>query len=233
MINFYGITFALAFLVLFIILRKFFEYKNINKDLAYIAIIYSIIGTLIGARLMIIIYYTPKYFIQNPINIFYIWQGGLSFHGGLIGASIALFIFCKKYKLNLLEVTDTLIIPVILFLGIGKIANFMNTELYGTITNLPWCVNFKDINGCRHPVQIYEAIKNFALFIFLIYLKTKKPKRGIITLSAIFLYTLLRFFIDFFREYNTNYLGLGIGQYLNIITFLISGYYLFKLYKKH
>ena len=228
-INIYGITFALAFIIGFIIIRKYFEYKKINKDLSYTILIYLIFGTLIGARLFTVIFYSPEYFLLNRIEIFYIWQGGLSFHGGLIGILITGFIFCKKYKIDYLELADIASLPVILFLGIGKIANFINAELYGKLTNLPWCINFKDVEGCRHPVQIYEAIKNFAIFGFLAYLRTKKPKKGILTLTLIFSYTLLRFFIDIFREYEKIYFGIGVGQYLNIITFLISGYLILKL----
>ncbi len=231
-INIYGITFALAFLIGLIIIRKYFESKNIDKDLSFTLLIYLILGTLIGARLFTVIFYAPKYFLSNSfLEIFYIWQGGLSFHGGLIGVLIAGFIFCKKYKVDFLELADIIIIPMILFLAIGKIINFINEELYGKITNLPWCINFKDVRGCRHPVQIYESLKNFAIFGFLAHLRAKKPKKGVLLLTAIFLYTLLRFFIDFFREYKTIYLGIAIGQYLNVLTFLISGYLLYRILK--
>ena len=229
MVNFYGIVFALGFIIIFFVLKNFFGKK---QELATTATTYLILGTIIGARLIYVTYYAPNYFLNNPLRIFYIWNGGVSFHGGLIGVIIALYIFSKKYKIDLLELSDTIIIPITFFLGLGKIANFMNSELYGTITNLPWCVNFKNIEGCRHPVQLYESIKNFLLFFFLIYLKNKHAKKGIITFSFIFIYTSLRFLIDFSREYQTTYFGIFAGQYLNLITFLISGYVLYKLNKK-
>ncbi len=231
MINLYGIIFALNFVVVFIVIRAYFKSKNRDPELAYTGVIYAVLGTLIGARLFHVFYYYPSYFLTNPAEIFYIWQGGLSFHGGLIGVLISGFIFCRKYKIDFLEMADLIVIPTALFLGFGKIANFFNLELYGKITHVSWCVNFEGVEGCRHPVQLYEAVKNFALFLFLLCLHSKKTKKGVVFLSFIFLYTLLRFFIDFFREYNAVYLGLGSGQFLNLAAFIISGYFLFSLTK--
>ena len=232
MINLYGIIFALGFVIVFIVARLYFKSKNKAPDLAYTGLIYIILGTLIGARLFHVFYYSPSYFLAHPVEILYIWQGGLSFHGGLIGVLIAGFIFCRKHKVDFLEIADLMVIPVSLFLGLGKIANFFNSELYGKLTDLPWCVNFQGVEGCRHPVQFYEAAKNLALFFFLFYLHSKKTKKGTLFLAFIFLYTLLRFFIDFFREYDAVYLGLGSGQFLNLAAFIVSGYFLVKLVRK-
>jgi|SRR3989344_1770255 len=231
-INLYGIVFLFAFIAVFWIIRKYLKSDGKNPELAYTAVIYLIIGTLTGARIFYEAFYNFYNFLGNPVEIFYLWQGGLSFHGGVLGVAISSYFFCRKYKIDYLKIADTISIPVIFFLALGKIANFFNSELYGKITNVPWCVNFSEIEGCRHPVQIYESVKNFSIFFFLIYLKRKNVKKGIIFFSLIFLYSFLRFFIDFYRVYDTNFFGLGIGQYLNIITFLISGYFLIKSTRK-
>jgi phosphatidylglycerol---prolipoprotein diacylglyceryl transferase len=229
-ISFYGVIFALAFLAVFIMARVYLKNNKKDPELAYTCLIYLILGTISGARLVYVVYYSFPYFSNNLIEIFYVWNGGLSFHGGLLGAMLSGMLFCRRHKIDFLEIGDLLVIPASLFLSLGKIANFLNSELYGKITSLPWCIRFKGINGCRHPVQIYESIKNFFIFLLLLYLKsTKKLKKGVILLSFIFLYTFLRFFIDFFRYYETTYFGLGSGQFLNLLTFIISGYYLVKI----
>lgn len=228
--HFYGAIYVLTFLTLFFVLRSYFKKIKKSPDLAYSATIYLILGTLIGARLFYAFYYFPEHFIQHPLEILYLWQGGMSFHGGLLGTVLAGFIFCRKHKVDFLEPADLLVIPIVFFLAIGKLANFLSLELYGKITSVPWCVKFRQLEGCRHPVQIYESLKNFFIFFLLFYLKlTKKLKKGVILLSFIFLYTFLRFFIDFFRVYEKVYLGLGSGQWLNLITFLISGFFLYRI----
>jgi phosphatidylglycerol---prolipoprotein diacylglyceryl transferase len=233
MITFYGLVFALAFITIFILLKFYFKNNKKDPNLAYSAVVYLILCTLIGARLVYVLYYEPLYFLNSPLKSLYIWEGGLSFHGGLIGAILFGILFCKKHKLNFLEIADLIVIPASLFLSLGKIANFFNSELYGKITNVPWCVKFKEAQGCRHPVQLYESAKNFLLFIFLFYFnQAKKPKKGFLLFSFIFFYTFCRFFIDFFREYDVVYLGLGSGQFLNILTFIISGIFLLVIKKK-
>lgn len=229
-ISFYGIVYTLAFLISFFIIREYLKVKNKNPELAFSAIIYFIIGILIGARVFYVLFYSPIHFFENSLEIFYIWNGGLSFHGALLGAIISGYLFCRKNEISFLELGDVIVIPAAFFLSLGRIANFINSELYGKITNLPWCVNFKNIDGCRHPVQIYSSIKNLFIFIFLIYLKkTRRLNPGVIMFSFMFLYSLLRFFIDFFRVYNFVFFGLGTGQYLDMIIVLISGYFLFKI----
>jgi len=227
MVNLYGIIYALGFLTIFLIFK--FYFKNKHKDLEYLATIYLILGIVIGARLLYVIYYYPLFYFSNPLEILYVWKGGLSFHGGLIGGVIGMAIFCRKNNLNLLEIGDLVSIPAVIFLALGRLANFYNSELYGKITHVPWCVNFKNVDGCRHPVQIYGAIKNFVVFFILIYLKDKKLKRGMLFFSFLLLYSTSRFFLDFYRDYQQTILGLGSGQILNIITILVSSYFILRI----
>jgi phosphatidylglycerol:prolipoprotein diacylglycerol transferase len=163
-----------------------------------------------------------------------IWKGGLSFHGGLIGAVTAALIFCKKFKVKFYDLADLVVIPTALFLGLGRIANFLNAENVGTITNLSWCVKFPTAYGCRHPVQLYEAIKNFVIVIILGSLYAKKqewkiPKGAIFWFFWLF-YGILRFVITFVRE-DPRRFGISLGQYLCLIMIVVSVIFLIRLYK--
>ena len=220
--NFYGLVYLIASIICLLVIKNYLKRKKMDQELAYGLILSLIVGLIIGARIFFCFYYEFDYFTKNFVEIFYIWQGGLSFHGGLIGLLIGGYIFCKKNKIDFLEIGDVLSIPIALFLAIGRIANFMNSELYGTITKVPWCVKFENANGCRHPVQVYNSIINFFIFLNLLYLSRKKMKKGTLLLLFIFLTSFLRFFIDFFRQYQNYYFGLGEGQYLNILFSIVS-----------
>ncbi len=158
-----------------------------------------------------------------------IWQGGMSFHGGLIGAVVAGLIFCRKYKVKFYKLADFLMLPLAFFLFIGRIANFINGELVGIKTNVPWCVVFKDYDGCRHPSQLYEALKNLVIFFTLFFLYTKKKlKDGIVFWGFVLMYGVLRFIVTFWRE-SIRLFGLSMGQYLNILMVIVSVIFLYRI----
>jgi len=231
-ITFYGLVYAIGFITSYLTIKYYFK-KIKKQELTYRATTYLILGTLIGARLLYVLYYDPS-MLLNPLRILLIQKGGLSFHGGLLGAFIASHLFCKSNNINLKEFGDVLAKPLIFFLALGKIANYINQESYGKITEIDWCVQLSTINGCRHPVQLYESIAYFSLFIILIfYSKKGELKPGQEFLTMISAYSIIRFFIDFFREYQWSFLDLGAGQYLNLITFTISTVFLYKYSKKY
>ena len=225
-INFYGLLYAVGFIYLYKLIKKNFEANKIDKDLSYILVIYLIIGSIISARLFHILFYSPEFYLEQPIRILLIWKGGLSIHGGLLGGLITAAMFFKKYKINyekaLLKFFDSAAIPFVIFLSIGRIINLLNGEIIGTETNVSWCVVFSGIEGCRHPVQAYAFFKNIIIFLFLIKIRSTIKKPGILTGSFMVLYGFMRFVIDFFRDYEVYYLGLGVGQYLDILFFIIG-----------
>ena len=147
-----------------------------------------------------------------------------------MGAALATYWFCKKHKLSFFKVADILTIPAILALAFGRIANFINGELWGTITDASWCVQFKGAQGCRHPVQLYGALGRFSLFGTLFLLSKKKLKDGFIFWSFVLLIGIGRFAVDFFRE-DARLIGLSAGQYLSIVMVIVAGYILFSKYK--
>jgi phosphatidylglycerol---prolipoprotein diacylglyceryl transferase len=183
-------------------------------------IIYLVIGIVVGGRAGYVIFYNLDYYIQNYFDIFKIWEGGMSFHGGLIGVIAGIFLFSKKTKVNFFKFSDIIccVAPIGIFLG--RISNFINGELYGKISTLPWAVIFPSGgNLARHPSQIYEALlEGLILFVIINFLAIKK-KLLLQTsfISGVFLisYSILRIFSEFFREpdvhlgYFFNYFSLG------------------------
>lgn len=199
---------------------------KLSKDQTENLLFYTAIAGLIGARLFLVFIYHPGYYLSNPIEIFKIWKGGVSFHGAFLFGIIAVYLFCRKYKLKFLEIADILMIPVALGFAFGRIGNFLNGELYGRITNVPWAVKFKDVEGFRHPSQLYESAKNFFIFFTLLFLTNKKTKPGFLLATFLVMYSTFRFFIEFVREPEIMVGFLTMGQFLCLFMFA-AGVYLF------
>ncbi len=237
-IRYYGLVYAIGFLAVYFLFRwlaKKGEIKNFTLDKADVLTLYLIVGSIAGARLLLFVFYSPATFISDPLEIFRIWNGGMSFHGGIIGAVVSCLIFCKRHKINFYKLADFAVLPLSFFLIFGRIANFINGELVGTKTSVPWCVVFKDYDGCRHPSQLYEAAKNLVMFISLSILYFSKSiknklKDGIIFWLFVMMYGVLRFIITFWRD-DPRYFGLSMGQYLCIAMVITSIYFLFRIQK--
>jgi len=236
-IRYYGIIYALGFVLAYFFityLARQRELKLTKEDILDL-LFYLLIGTVIGARLFEIIIYNPSYYIKNPLNTIAIWHGGLSFHGGLVGAIIAALIYCKKKKVQFYDLADIVVIPLAFGLFMGRIANFINGELVGRITDLPWCVKFKHYESCRHPSQLYESLKNLFIFSTLWLIKDKKLKKGTLFWTFIIMYSTLRFAIEFVRAPDPQIgfiLGLTMGQWLNIVMFMIGIYFFVRINKQ-
>lgn len=232
-IRYYGIVYVLGFLLVYYILnlqRK--EGKlDITADDLDNYILYLILGVIIGARLVHMFFTDPGYYFSNPINILKIWEGGVAFHGGLIGAIFVSYRFAKKKNIPFFRLADIIIVPITFILALGRVANFINGELYGTITNLPWCVKFQSVDGCRHPSQLYAALKRFIIFGVLYILSRKKHKDGFLFWMFILLIGIGRLVVDFYRE-TARLSGLSAGQWFSIIMIVISAYVLIKHYRK-
>ncbi len=235
-IRYYGLVYVIGFIIALLVLdhyRKKGELK-ITKNQMWDFVFWMIIGVVVGARLFEVFVWNPGYYLQNPFDIIAVWKGGMSLHGGIIGVLLVGYLYCKKHKLNLAKLVDILVIPAVLILGLGRIANFINGELWGTITNLPWCVVFKGADGCRHPVQIYGALGRFGLFFLLLFMMPIKIKRkwkdGLLFWLFILLMGVGRFVIDFLRE-DTRYFYLNTGQYLSLIMVIVAIFVLIRYYK--
>ena len=199
---------------------------NLFDDL----ITYLIIGIIVGGRLGYVIFYNFDYYLKNFLEIIMIWKGGMSFHGGLIGVILTTIIFSKKHKINSYIFLDliALVAPIGLFLG--RIANFINSELYGRETDVFWSVKFVAIdNISRHPSQIYEAIFEGLILFFLLNHFAKKDSfknPGLISSMFLIFYSFFRFILEFFRapDYQIGYLiyQLTLGQFISIVFFFLG-----------
>jgi phosphatidylglycerol:prolipoprotein diacylglycerol transferase len=191
---------------------------------------YLIIGIIIGGRLGYVLFYNFNYYINNIVDIFKIWQGGMSFHGGLLGIIVASILFAKKNNQDTFIYTDlvSLVAPVGIFFG--RFANFINSELYGKVTEVPWAVTFVQVdNLSRHPSQLYEAIfEGIILFILLLYFRNKNflEKPGLISGLFLIFYSVFRFCIEFFRvpDEQIGYLifNLSMGQIISLVFIMIG-----------
>ena len=233
-IRWYSLAYIIGILLGWVLCKKIFiKNLNINKKFDdYIS--YLIIGIIVGGRLGYIVFYNLNYYINNILDIFKIWEGGMSFHGGLIGVIFASIIFAKKNKQDYFLYTDivALVAPIGIFFG--RLANFINSELYGIPTEVPWAVTFVQVdNLSRHPSQLYEAIlEGIILFLILLYFRKKNylKKPGLISSLFLILYSIFRFILEFFRvpDEQLGYLifSLSMGQIISLI-FIVFGIILF------
>ena len=199
------------------------------------------VGIILGGRLGSIIFYNLGYYLENPIEIFYIHQGGMSFHGGLIGVIVAMYLFSIKTKTSFFKLTD-FIAPVIpIGLGCGRIGNFINGELWGSPSNLPWAMIFPDPaagNIPRHPTQIYEAFFE-GIILFLILWWFTRISRPVMAASGLFLlcYGTMRFLLEFVRvpDQHIGYVAfdwLTMGQLLSIPMVIFGTLFFIIAYRK-
>ena len=232
-IRYYGLVYAIGIIGVYLYMRAQIRAKKTNLTYTNLVdvILYGAIGMLLGGRLGYVFIYNLEYFLSNPGEIFQIWHGGMSFHGALIGVILAIFLYAKYKKISLYTITDALVIPCAFFLFLGRIANFINGELYGTITDVPWGVVFPNQAEARHPSQLYAAGKNLLIGGVLLYLfKKQKLKSGTLSWLFVLLYGTLRFLIGFVRVPDGVFLYLGTGQWLSLSMVFIS---IIVLYRRH
>ena len=229
-IRWYGVIYAFGFLLALWFLLRSREKLGLSKDDSYDLLFYLMLGDIIGARLFHVLFWEPAYYFAHPLKILYLWEGGLAFHGGLIGICLAAYWYCRKKNISFLQVADVLTVPALLGLGLGRIANFINGELVGTVTTVPWCVNFGD-GLCRHPYVLYSAVKRFALAgLFFALQRSYTFTDGFLFWLMIFFMGLGRFFLDFLRE-DVLYFYLSVGQWMSLMMIVLGGIVLLKKYR--
>lgn len=225
-IRYYGLMYVLGLVLTYFFINYLVKQRKIKLNKQEIAdfLFFGMIGVIIGARIFYILFYNLPYYIENPLKVFVLWEGGLSFHGGLAGMIVSTLIFCRIKKVSFWEMADITVIPISVCLMFGRIGNFLNDELYGRLTNVPWAVKFQAAEGFRHPSQLYESFKNLVIFSILWNLKDRKLKRGIMFSLFLMLFSLFRFFIEFFRQPDEQvgfiFKYFSMGQILNIPVFV-------------
>lgn len=241
-IRWYGLMYVLGFIAAYFLIQKQKGSRQIGllgttaQDLVF----YLAVGLIIGARLGYIIFYQYHdymAYVRNPLEIIATWHGGMSFHGGLLGAVVAGWVFCRRKKLPFWAVADSAIVTAPIGLGLGRIGNFINGELLGRPSNVPWAMIFPDGGPTpRHPSQLYEALMEGAvLFTLLWILRQRSFRDGMMVVFFTFFYGTFRFFLEFFREPDPQ-LGFLLGYFTMgqilclamIVSSLLLGLYIHR-----
>ena len=236
-IRWYSLAYIVGLLLGWIYCKKFLIIDKDKKNQFDDYISYVIIGIVIGGRLGYVFFYNPSYYLENLNEILMIWNGGMSFHGALLGIVFATILFCKKNKVNIFYYLDLVALSAPIGIFLGRIANFINSELYGRASDIIWSVKFIQIDNLnRHPSQIYEAIfEGIFLFILLNLFHFKITKKnGLASSLFLILYSLFRFFIEFTREPDTHIglilFNMSMGQIISVIFFIIGMILFYKNY---
>jgi phosphatidylglycerol---prolipoprotein diacylglyceryl transferase len=233
----YGLMYILGFVSSYLLVAYQLKKKVLKIDRAIIddLFFYLILGLIVGARLGYVIFYNPGFYLQNPLEIFVIWRGGMSFHGGLVGSFIAGYIVIKTKKLNFFATADLIIPTCPIGIGFGRLGNFINGELFGKPTGVPWAMVFPEGGASpRHPSQLYEMFfEGILLFLILWIYKDRKKREGNVFSLFLILYGLFRIFCELFRQPDSQlgyFFGLlSMGQILSLCMIAV-GVFLKYLY---
>ncbi len=232
-VRWYGLMYLLAFVQFIWLGRLRIKRGNTLLSVEQLddLLFYGMLGVIIGGRLGQVIFYEPAYFLSHPLEIFAIWKGGMSFHGGFLGVLFAMMLWARKARFNWLDITDFIVPLVPLGLAAGRVGNFINGELWGRVADatLPWAMIFPQAGDLqpRHPSQLYHvALEGIALFVILwLFSRRPRPRRAV---SGLFLigYGTFRFITEFFREPDHGIFGqsyaISMGQWLSLPMIVIG-----------
>jgi phosphatidylglycerol:prolipoprotein diacylglycerol transferase len=218
----YGLSYVTGFLSLHLCLRRARHRLQLSIEEVYRLTLFLVAGVLLGGRLVEVFFYEWPFYSQHLRLIPALWIGGMATHGLLLGAVLSAWLYCRLHKLPFLALLDELAIPGAIIMGLGRIGNFIDGQILGSVTDVWWGVKFPDAEGFRHPVVLYDGLKNLMLVPLLLWLRHRGVRRGILTANFIFWYGFLRIFVDLFREYPTTLLGLATGQSFNLLMALVG-----------
>jgi phosphatidylglycerol---prolipoprotein diacylglyceryl transferase len=226
----YGLMYICGFMAAYFLILAGAKRKGLplSKDDVADVIFTVAVGVILGGRLGYILFYNLSYYLSHPLKVFAVWEGGMSFHGGLTGAILAALYYIKKHRLRFYQLADIGFQAAPVGLFCGRIGNFINGELYGRVTDVSWGMVFPGGGPLpRHPSQLYEAfLEGPLMFLILFLVGRKTDKEGVVFWSFIMLYGLFRFLVEFVREPDTQlgYLvgGLSMGQLLSLPMFLVG-----------
>jgi len=239
-IHWYGLTYLIGFAAAWWLgrLRARQSHSGWTDQQVADLIFYGALGVVLGGRIGYILFYDFAAYIENPLRIFQIWQGGMSFHGGLIGVLIGMWLFGRRYKKTFFEVTDFLAPIAPIGLGVVRIGNFINGELWGKVSDVPWAMVFPGAGPLpRHPSQLYESFLEGAVLFVIVWLFSSKP-RPLRAVSGMFLffYGVFRFLVEFVRmpDAQLGYLAFGwvtMGQILSLPMIIAGAILLWLAYR--
>src|SRR3990167_7189527 len=241
-VHWYGLMYLVGFVGAWLLATYRAKNIGLSKEQVTDLIFYAALGVVLGGRIGYMVFYDAPDLISHPLTLFEVWDGGMSFHGGLLGVALALFFYAKHLKKSVWELTDFIAPMVPIGLAAGRVGNFINEELWGRVTTMPWGMIYPDAGPLpRHPSEIYEfLLEGVALFLIL-WIFSRKP-RPRFAVSALFLlgYGCFRFFCEFFRQPDPQYGYLlwnwvTMGQILSfpmIVAGMISLYFVYKQARK-
>lgn len=240
-IHWYGLMYLIGFAAVWVLGRKRAgqPWSPIKPEAIEDLVTYGALGVILGGRVGYILFYNFSAFVSDPSILFKIWQGGMSFHGGMLGVFIAMWIFGKKQNCTMLQLTDIIAPLCPIGLGAGRIGNFINSELWGRPTDAPWGMVFPNGGSLpRHPSQLYEAFLEGLVLFIIMWAYTSKPRPTMAATGLVLLcYGCFRFFVEFFRmpDAHLGYLALDwvtMGQILSIPMILIGAWMLYRAHKQ-
>lgn len=224
-VHWYGLLYFAGFVIAWVLLPRLQRERelSLSSDEWSRLISWIVVGVIVGGRLGYVLFYDPWYYLSNPLEIFAVWKGGMASHGGFIGVTLAMLWALRKNKHQIFAIADVLVIPVAIGLALGRVGNFINQELYGTVTTLPWGITIPSEETLRHPTQIYAVIKDlFIALVCYLHLKRRPFIAGRTLALFLMLYGVLRFLVEFVRDQQGVYVWgvLSEGQLLTIPVFI-------------
>ncbi len=241
-LRWYGLMYVIGLGSAFFMIRSRAANRKValSLDDLHDLILYAAIGVIAGGRLGYILFYNLPYYLENPLKLLAVWEGGMSFHGGLLGVVVAVAVFCRRKKYAFYSIADLSAPAVPIGLGLGRLGNFINGELYGRATDVPWCMVFDRTGGgplCRHPSQLYEVFLEGVLLFVLVWGVSRKTRApGTVFWAFIAGYGACRAFVELFREPDAH-LGLlagliSMGQALSLPMLVLGLFMIWSVQRK-